>query len=149
MKRVRQPIPDDVRQEVLKRDGHRCRYCGSSSPVFHMDHVYPESKGGETSVENLVTACPSCNTKKQAKVGLWPKPIGYFNDDKDVFLKSYFRKIALVMVIEIFFLACIPYLLWQATITQDEAIKQLLLMAFVGAGAFGVCAWIMSTQIKS
>lgn len=70
MKRV--PIPKEIRQQVLERDGYRCRYCGKRSERFHMDHVYPVSKGGETTVENLVTACPSCNISKHAKVGVWP-----------------------------------------------------------------------------
>lgn len=68
----RTPISKEIRQQVLKRDGYRCRYCGSHSEVFHMDHVYPISKGGETTVNNLVTACPSCNIKKKDRVGVWP-----------------------------------------------------------------------------
>jgi hypothetical protein len=37
-----------------------------------MDHVYPYHKGGETTVNNLVTACAHCNTSKQGRVGIWP-----------------------------------------------------------------------------
>lgn len=29
-----------------------------------IDHIVPRSKGGEDSWENLITACPACNTKK-------------------------------------------------------------------------------------
>lgn len=70
---------EEIRQQVFKRDGYRCRYCGSTAGPFHADHVYPYSKGGETSIENMVTACATCNTSKSSKVGLWPKPIGYFD----------------------------------------------------------------------
>jgi hypothetical protein len=72
---ARQPIPQWMKEEVLARDGYACRYCGSMDGPFHMDHVYPVSKGGETSVNNLVTACPRCNVKKHNKVGVWPWPV--------------------------------------------------------------------------
>lgn len=72
-------INDKLRQQVLRRDGNQCRYCGNKTGPFHMDHVYPYSKGGETTVKNLVTACEKCNLKKRDSVGMWPKPIGYFN----------------------------------------------------------------------
>lgn len=31
---------------------------------LHIDHYIPESKGGETSLGNLVLACPDCNLAK-------------------------------------------------------------------------------------
>ena len=71
----REPTPQRMREEVFRRDKYTCRYCGTKEGPFHADHVYPYSKGGETTVDNLVTACPSCNGKKQAKIGIWPKPI--------------------------------------------------------------------------
>lgn len=77
-RKVKTPISNQLRNKILKRDGYRCRYCGSLDGPFEIDHVYPESKGGETTVANLVTSCKSCNQSKMTKVGLWPKPIGYF-----------------------------------------------------------------------
>ena len=67
------------RESVLRRDKSTCRYCGNRKPPFHIDHVYPYSRGGITSVENLVTSCQRCNQKKHNSIGLWPKPIGYFD----------------------------------------------------------------------
>lgn len=80
MRKQKLPIPEELRQRVFKRDGYRCRYCGSKEGPFHADHVYPESKGGVTSFDNLVTACKRCNSKKRAKIGIWPKPIEYGRD---------------------------------------------------------------------
>lgn len=68
-------IPKEMRQAVLERDKYTCRYCGSTTPPFHIDHVYPFSKGGITVIENLVTACRSCNGKKSNKIGWIPSPI--------------------------------------------------------------------------
>jgi len=68
----KQPIPKDLRLAVFERDGYVCRYCGKSTERPHADHVYPESRGGATIVENLVTACRDCNMKKQAFIGIWP-----------------------------------------------------------------------------
>lgn len=55
-----------VRFEVLKRDGFRCRYCGTSSmeSVLHVDHVVPHAKGGSDEPSNLIAACAACNIGK-------------------------------------------------------------------------------------
>jgi 5-methylcytosine-specific restriction protein A len=79
MRAEKLPIPENVRRFVFKRDNYTCRYCGDRKGPFHADHVYPESRGGETSVNNLVTSCGHCNHSKHASVGMWPKPIGYFD----------------------------------------------------------------------
>ena len=74
----KQIITKEIRDAVLDRDSYTCRYCGGKDGPFHCDHVYPESKGGETTVNNLVTACEKCNCKKGSKTGIFPMPIGYF-----------------------------------------------------------------------
>ncbi|MEG3435954.1 HNH endonuclease [Pannus brasiliensis CCIBt3594] len=51
------------RREVLKRDKYRCQYCGSRSNLT-LDHIFPRSRGGRNTWENLVTACESCNGSK-------------------------------------------------------------------------------------
>jgi hypothetical protein len=51
------------RSMVYKRDGNKCQYCGATKGLS-IDHVYPRSKGGMDTWENLVTACTKCNTKK-------------------------------------------------------------------------------------
>lgn len=81
-KRRRKRIPRNVKAEVAKRDAHTCRYCGTKVAPFHVDHVYPDSKGGVTEIDNLVLACEDCNWKKRDVIGMWPKPIGFFGDKK-------------------------------------------------------------------
>ncbi len=52
-----------TRQNVFKRDGLACQYCGTMKNLT-LDHVIPRSKGGKSSWLNLVTACRHCNAKK-------------------------------------------------------------------------------------
>ena len=54
------------RQNVFKRDGQKCQYCGSSKDLT-LDHVIPKSKGGKSTWNNLVTACKKCNSLKGDK----------------------------------------------------------------------------------
>lgn len=51
------------RQNVFKRDGFQCQYCGDSDDLT-LDHVIPKSRGGKTNWDNLITACKKCNSKK-------------------------------------------------------------------------------------
>lgn len=57
-------------RNLFIRDGHTCQYClrGKnqlrSSEFLTRDHIIPESVGGKSTWENLVTACSTCNNKK-------------------------------------------------------------------------------------
>jgi 5-methylcytosine-specific restriction endonuclease McrA len=53
-----------TKKNVLKRDGHRCQYCGSTQGKMTTDHVIPRSQGGAESWRNLVCACSACNRTK-------------------------------------------------------------------------------------
>jgi hypothetical protein len=57
-----------LRYEVLKRDGHRCRYCGAAAPdaALTVDHVIPVALGGDSTAANLATACRDCNAGKSS-----------------------------------------------------------------------------------
>lgn len=58
-----------TRHNVFWRDKFQCQYCLSKLPAqkLTLDHVIPASRGGQTSWENIVSSCASCNTKKGAK----------------------------------------------------------------------------------
>lgn len=51
-----------TRRGVLRRDEHRCAYCGQHAQTI--DHVIPRSRGGKDTWENLVAACQRCNNLK-------------------------------------------------------------------------------------
>jgi len=54
-----------TRENVFRRDGYRCLYCGEDrKKLLTVDHVIPKSKGGKDSWNNLVTACKKCNNEK-------------------------------------------------------------------------------------
>ena len=57
-----------LRFEILRRDGHTCRYCGAAAPdvALTVDHVIPIALGGGDDPTNLVTACADCNAGKSS-----------------------------------------------------------------------------------
>lgn len=65
-------IPDTVRAKVLERDGYACRDCGwhqsKWTPALprHLElhHVLEHAKGGENSVDNLITLCTVCHDER-------------------------------------------------------------------------------------
>ncbi|PPG51754.1 HNH endonuclease [Rathayibacter sp. AY1E9] len=50
------------RRGVLRRDNHRCGYCGQHAATI--DHIQPKSRGGRDTWENLVACCQRCNNVK-------------------------------------------------------------------------------------
>lgn len=61
------PVSKRTRFEVLRRDGHRCRYCGAKTADgarLTVDHVTPVALGGTDIPGNLVAACVDCNAGK-------------------------------------------------------------------------------------
>ncbi|MWB97503.1 HNH endonuclease [Agromyces seonyuensis] len=61
-----------TRRGVLRRDEHRCAYCGKSASTI--DHVLPRSRGGADSWENLVACCLRCNNVKSDRT---PAEVGW------------------------------------------------------------------------
>jgi 5-methylcytosine-specific restriction endonuclease McrA len=41
-----------------------CAYCGASDKPLQRDCILPVSRGGRYTLDNVVPACPSCNTSK-------------------------------------------------------------------------------------
>lgn len=85
-----------TKKNVLKRDAHKCCYCGRSDLPLTLDHIIPKSKGGDDSWENLVTACLPCNNKKgdrtleEAQMKLRTKP---YAPNHIIFIKNHNGKI--------------------------------------------------------
>jgi 5-methylcytosine-specific restriction endonuclease McrA len=54
---------------IAARDKYRCQYCLAKLPLSKItyDHVFPKSRGGETTWDNVVSACSACNARKDNK----------------------------------------------------------------------------------
>lgn len=54
------------RKNILLRDRNTCQYCGIvlTAGELTLDHVIPRSRGGQSTWENLVACCHSCNRRK-------------------------------------------------------------------------------------
>jgi 5-methylcytosine-specific restriction endonuclease McrA len=59
-----------TRRNVYLRDNYRCQYClikAKTHQDLTLDHVFPKSRGGPKTWENIVSCCHDCNEKKGAK----------------------------------------------------------------------------------
>ena len=56
------------RIEILKHEDYKCFYCLKElqRDDFYLDHLLPQTKGGQNYKANLVASCRACNTKKNA-----------------------------------------------------------------------------------
>lgn len=66
LRKIKEPIPDAIKWEIWERDNFTCQYCGERKRLS-VDHINPESHGGQLVLNNLVTACRSCNAQKGAR----------------------------------------------------------------------------------
>lgn len=63
---VKNKIPEALRWEVFECDNFTCQHCGCRRHLS-ADHIIPESKGGQMTLENLQTLCKPCNSAKGAQ----------------------------------------------------------------------------------
>ena len=83
------------RKNIIRRDNHRCQFCGASSNLT-IDHIIPKSRGGEDTWENLTTACIKCNNKKGDRIPEEAKMVLYNNPKKPshiTFIKNFAGKV--------------------------------------------------------
>ena len=57
-------------RNLFGRDRHICAYCGDEFPDAKLtrDHIIPVSRGGKNTWMNVVSACKTCNNKKDDKL---------------------------------------------------------------------------------
>ena len=64
-------VPEGLGRAVRLRAQGRCQYClvheSLQGATFHVEHVIPQSRGGESTLENLALAFPGCNLHKADK----------------------------------------------------------------------------------
>ncbi len=86
-------VNDSLTLQVQTRASNRCEYCrmhqSLQGATFHVEHIVPRTNGGETELDNLAWACPSCNLNKSSRTFLpgvrGDQPtVPLFNPRKDV-----------------------------------------------------------------
>jgi len=61
-----------LRQQIAERSRYRCGYCQSQQHLIGIlltiEHIVPESLGGDTTLDNLCLACWDCNLIKGNRI---------------------------------------------------------------------------------
>ncbi len=86
-----------IRKQVFARANGLCEYCflpeEYSASAFELEHIYPVSKGGETTLENLALSCPGCNKYKSHRISAvdseTKETISFFDPRKDVWEENF------------------------------------------------------------
>lgn len=82
---------------VSARARHVCEYCRAPEGVFNLafevEHIIPQSQGGEATEDNLALSCRSCNLYKSSSVSAFDKitqtEIRLFNPRADVWNEHF------------------------------------------------------------
>lgn len=65
------PYFPGLRHRVFEFSQFRCGYCLTSQviigPYLEIEHIIPKAVGGTSDEENLIAACPHCNSRKSAR----------------------------------------------------------------------------------
>ena len=57
---------ENLRQQVLRRDGWRCQSCGAMSNL-EVHHKQFRSRSGNDSEQNLITLCSTCHAQTHGR----------------------------------------------------------------------------------
>ena len=82
---------------VSSRAQHLCDYCRAPEIVFNLpfevEHITPQSQGGETIEDNLALSCRSCNLYKSDYVSavdeLTQEEVALFNPRRDAWRENF------------------------------------------------------------
>ncbi|MBX7223191.1 MAG: HNH endonuclease [Blastocatellia bacterium] len=94
--RKRRYAAGGLRFKIFLRDRNRCQYCGlrGTASEFTLDHILPKSRGGQSTPENLCTACIPCNQRKgdrtpdEARMPLLSNPSALWHDLDKMVLRN-------------------------------------------------------------
>lgn len=64
-------VPIALQQQVRSQFANCCAYCRTAefltATTFEFEHIVPLSANGQTVIQNLCLACPTCNRHKAAR----------------------------------------------------------------------------------
>ncbi len=81
-------FPENVKEEIFKRDNYRCVVCGlgrKDGVDIHADHIVPLDRGGTNTIDNGQTLCSKHNIMK--------KNYSQTEAGKKYFIKMYRRAV--------------------------------------------------------
>lgn len=90
-------VPVDLQREIRAQFANCCAYCRTAEELtvvtFEFEHIAPRSSGGETVLENLCLAFPTCNRFKADRT-LVPDPasgrnVPLFHPQRDVWTEHF------------------------------------------------------------
>ena len=65
------------KNSIKEKWNHACAYCGKNDHELSIDHIVPQTFGGNDHITNVVCSCVKCNrSKSHQKLENW-----YFNQD--------------------------------------------------------------------
>lgn len=82
--RILNNFTNQQKQHIFKRDQYKCVICGigrEEGVELHVDHIKPQSLGGEAIIENGQTLCATHNFRK--------KNLGQTETGKKMFIRLY------------------------------------------------------------
>lgn len=84
VRKSQRQIDTAISWDVFKRDGYRCRYCGSDGALT-VDHVDLWEAGGASVRANLVSSCKNCNrTRGRMEYAEWLDSADYQKRSKNL-----------------------------------------------------------------
>ena len=70
------------RKHIKEQWNHQCAYCGSEENLT-IDHILPQSKGGQDTTKNVVCCCHFCNQSKgHEHWKLWYVQQDFYSEEK-------------------------------------------------------------------
>jgi len=65
-RRIKKAHTEEEWENKKKQYDNRCFYCGKKTKLSK-DHIIPIIRGGSDEIDNIVPACKSCNSRKNAR----------------------------------------------------------------------------------
>jgi len=79
----------DQWEQIKNEFNSKCAYCGKEEKLT-IEHFIPLSKFGELSINNILPACQSCNSSKNAKSFFdWYPKYKYYSKQREKFILDY------------------------------------------------------------
>jgi hypothetical protein len=90
-------ISVSLKAKVREHFANCCAYCQTAERLtatrFEFEHIFPRSRGGETTFENLCLACASCNQIKGDRVEfidpVSANPVKIFHPQQQVWTEHF------------------------------------------------------------